>query len=389
MRILFVSEMTGTINALDPALKVLREQHGCEFRFAAADQARKTLEKRGIELVPEGADPTEVIREFKPDLVLVGIAAPIAGKPPPTIESTFALAAMNAGISVAMYRDYGGLAPWAQALTMCPKSAKLLTFLFESSKTLKLVEGKSLRDTRVVGSGYYDADATRDWAEVRKTSRAAISIAEDAIVIFVNNAADHVRALEMMNPVADAFEDISTDLVLVPSFHPKDPDAPFGEKSKKDKRLVARPSKPYDPVLDRLSGNRRIRVIREPEFRNIVADSKARIAAADLVVMNPQSTETISTALAGIPQIICALPHTAADCATKGINVNELRVVEERCADVVHTATGLVTYLHSIPRMLPDIRKRLLPGCRALREEMAKPATPAIAAAILDAAKAC
>lgn len=380
MKILFVAEMIGTLNALDSAINVLRER-GCEFRFAATDMARTTLEKKGVELVPTNTSPAEVIRGFSPDLVLTGIADPIAGKLAPTIERDFALTAMDAGIPVVAYRDYGSLAPWTQALMAHPKSSRLLTFLFESSRTLRLVEGRSIREAKAVGSGYYDADAARNWAETRTTSRAAVGIAEDALVIFVNNAADHVRVLEMMNPVVVALGGTTADLVIIPSFHPKDPDAPFDLKS-----LTVKPSMPYDPVIAQLKTNPRIRVIGDVEFRRAVGDSKARIATADLVIMNPLSTETITTALAGIPQVICDLPRMAENCVTKGTVVEELRVVEEGCADVVYDATKLVSYLDGFPRGLANIRRRLLPRCEAFREEMKEPATPKIVEAVLEAA---
>ena len=195
MKILFALEMVGTVNALEGAFRLLREK-GAELRFAAHGVALTALSKKGVSCATIADAADAVIAEWNPDFVVVGLASGAAFS---GFELGYGRAAMDRGIPVVAYRDYLGVAEWTRQLASHPRSRELLRFfLFDAATEQTVSHTLPCREARVVGSGYYDEDATRDWGQVRRDARRAAGITDGEFVVFLNNSADRVRVLEVI-----------------------------------------------------------------------------------------------------------------------------------------------------------------------------------------------
>ncbi len=386
LRILVVLEMAGTVNALKRSLGILEADHGATLKFVASDVALSSLTAAGRECLTAEADPAGVIADFRPDVVLVGASAFERDNPKWTgLELRYGLAVMHAGIPVVLYRDYSGVARWTEELSAHPGSRELLTLLMFDRMTARVVEDRSTRRVQVVGSGFYDDLPNWDWEGVRVSSRAKLGIGRNEIAFLFNCGADRDRVLEALEPVVEGFlRSEARNLVFISTFHPKDPDAPYAPGPTKG-TWVARPSAPYDPVLARLDGSL-VRHIPEPVFRNAETDSQRRMAAADLIVMGPGSTETWTAVYGGIPQVIVATPLNLAKLAGSGIKVGEFDFVADGTADVCTSREQLWAYIAALPILrLAPIREL---ARRGKERYSAEPAAPRIAEAISEAASA-
>ena len=382
-RVLFALEMVGTVNALKRSLGILERERNCELRFAASDVALTALTGMGRECITLERDPREVVGEFQPNVVVVGVSAFERDHKKWTgLELNYGLAAMDAGIPVVAYRDDSGIAMWSQELSAHPRSGELLTLLMFDRMTAQVVEGRQAKLIAAVGSGYYDALPTWDWAAARRESRAKIGIEDGDLVITFNVGADKERVLEALEPVVDGLLRMDAPVVFVAGFHPKDPDAPYVESPPKSGKYIARPSAPYDPVLERLEGSR-VRVIREPVFRNAESDSQRRMAASDLIVMGPGSTDKSTALYGGIPQVIVGTPLTAEKVRSTGIEVEQFDFVHDGTVDIRFDADGLASYIEDFPAHAAHIREQARMG---KEKYSAAPAAPRIAEAILTAA---
>lgn len=283
-RVLVVLEMGGTVKALRPSFQLLEKEHGSELRFVASDVALTDLRGAGVDCLTVEADPASVISEFNPQVVLVGGSAFERTHPKWTgLELKYGLAAMDANIPVILYRDYSGIPQWARELTNHARSNGLLYLFMFDKMTAHVVSDWSSREVRVVGSGSYDNLRGFDWGAAREQARAAVGLATDDFVVFLNCGAEKRRNLEILEPAVSGLVRLSDPrVVFVPSFHPKDPDAPLF--SEPGKLAVVRPSVAYDPALANLDGTP-VRVVREPLFRNAVKNPQDRLAASDLVIM--------------------------------------------------------------------------------------------------------
>lgn len=117
--------------------------------------------------------------------------------------------------------------------------------------------------------------------------------------------------MEMLVPVVDALEKYGNDkIVFIPTFHSKDPNAPFVVN--RDKTYTAKRSEVYDLVLDRLDG--KVRMIREPKAREALPNSQDRIAMADFIVMNSLSIETWTATFCFRPMVFVLTPKVIEEC---------------------------------------------------------------------------
>lgn len=385
-RVLFALEMVGTVNALKRSFGLLEEK-GCQLKFAASDVALTTLTGLGRECLTLARDPNEVVAEFQPNVVVVGGSSFERDHKKWTgIELAYGIAAMNAGVPVVFYRDYSGLPLWSQELSQHPRSDELLTLLMFDRMTMQVVKDRRAKRVAVVGSGFYDDLPNWDWAEARRASRAKLEIGEDTLVILMNAGSDVPLVVEALEPVVDGLVRMQgvSIVVFIPSFHLKDPDAPYVESPPKSGKYISRPSAPYGPVLARLEAVSSVRVIHEPRFRNAEPDSQRRMAVADLIVMNPGSTETWTAVYGGIPQVVTALPKTVEMLTEKGIEVEQFYFVSDGTADIRFTGESLAGYVAGFStKHLASIRERARQG---KKRYVVQPAAPRIAEAILEAA---
>lgn len=384
-RILCVFEMAGTVNGIMPALRILESERGCQLKFVATDQALAVLTKAGRECFTVESDPVAAIHEFEPHLIVAGASAFERGNPKWTgVELSYMFAGMDCGLPVVVYRDYSGVPQWLREATSCGGAESLLHLFMFDNATAQQVSGFPVASVKRVGSAYYDALLTRDLAADRARTREAVGISPEAFVVVLNPGADRGRACEALEPVVDGLPRIALPhVVFVPTFHPKDPDAPFAETEKKG-TYAARPSAPYDSIINRLSGSR-ITVIREPALRNAVSDPQSRITMADFIVMNPASTDTWTAVYAGVPQAITALPLAAAEAEKKSFNINELDFVADGTATVIRTQPELQDFVARLGEIHSDILGR---AARSRERYAVAPATQGIADAILGAVPA-
>ncbi|MBI2024703.1 MAG: hypothetical protein HYT03_01240 [Candidatus Harrisonbacteria bacterium] len=353
-RVLFVAEMAGTVNAL---MKPLGSSD-FDVSFVANDVALSMLQKRDIVCHTFEDDPSKVIAGARPDMVLTGISAFERGNPKWSgLELKYALAAMDAGIPVAMYRDWLGIAAWAKEATQHPRAGQLLHFLtFDRGTAYAIRKAEWIyRDVRAVGSSYNEDIFQKATRIERATLRQRLGLKADDLLVVVNSGADSKRVLEILEPaVQGLLAQSSSRVVFAPTFHPKDKDAPFYVDDRKN--FVARASAPYDPVLQRLSG--KVRTIFEPIIRSCIQDPQERVAAADFIVMNPLSTDVPTAIFLGIPMVIPFLPLTAESARSGMIDPEKYDYILNGMADSVFTGEDLEHYMSALSDRYEEIAVR-------------------------------
>lgn len=357
-RILFAVEMVGTVNALKKPFALL-EGESVTFSYAAAGAAATALKNSGTPYYTTENNPATVIRGLKPDLVVVGAVSGVAK--PSGLEVGFGRAAMDAGIPVVLYRDFSGVndevvRPLADHL----RSGELLRFFLFDEAAARTVRQRCYPacEVKVVGSSYYDDDATRNWEDGKKKAREALGMGDDEFVVVYLGGAERSRVLESLKPIVEGMREDGGRLTLLPFFHPKDPDAPYAPHPTEKGQWVARPSV-YNEVLDQLSDSS-VTVIREPDVRNLVTDPKLRIAVMDFGFMNPLSTDTWTAVYARKPFACPVLPLTLADGAKSGIEIPELDFIAYGAADAFQTEEGLRAYAARLTKERGEIAERLL-----------------------------
>lgn len=347
-KMLCAIEMVGTYNALEGAFKVLKEEHGAEISFAAAGALQTNLEKRGVACFTTADDVGGVFTKVRPDLVVVGVVAGVKSPGGSGIERSYALFALDCGIPVVVYRDFFGLHPWVDEVARHRNAPRLLHFFMLGESTVRMIRrvGLPCVEATAVGSGYYDADADRDWAAARASGRQAMGWKDDDFVVVFSPGSMRDRVLESLEPTVVGIFSGTDDMVFVSTFHPKDPDAPY----------VIVPGKPAEPkssvyneVLDGLHHTEcRISEVREPEFRNAVPDGKVRVAAADFIVMNPLSIDTYTAIYAGVPTVMTALPLTQAEARENRIDLFDLDFVAAGAMACARTSDELCEYVRQL-----------------------------------------
>ncbi|MEK7555194.1 MAG: hypothetical protein AAB518_04395, partial [Patescibacteria group bacterium] len=307
-KIFVAIEMVGTLNALNGALGVL-EKEGVAVVYAAEGEARKKLVNQGISCFGVEEDAEEILKREKPDLVIVGITSGMKQPGGSGLEKNYALRALDRGIPVVAYRDYVGVHTWFDEVAKHPRSTESLHFFLFGESDVQLIRrlGLPSREAIAVGSGYYDDDTTRSWGEVRRSAREAMGFQEKDFVIISSPGAERERVFEMLRGVVEGIHQIEQRVIFISTHHPKDPDAPF--ETPTSGKLSVKKSSVYDVVVDRLKSTPH-RIVCEPEFRNAVPDPKHRIATADVLDMNPLSTELNTAVYAGVPVLPSALPLT-------------------------------------------------------------------------------
>ncbi len=382
LNILCVFEMVGTVNGILPALRLLEQERGCRLKFVATDQALAALTKAGRTCLTDESIPEEVVGDFHPDIVVCGASSFERGHDKWTgVELAYMRAGMDETIPVVVYRDYSGVPQWLAEATGYDGASSLLHLFMFDNATAQQVSGLPTASVKRVGSAYYDTLFTKDLPADRARTREAVGVSPDAFVVVLNPGADKGRACEALLPVVEGLARINIPhVVFLPTFHPKDPDAPFAKGA--DGKFITRPSEPYDAILDRLVGDR-VDVIREPVLRNAVSDPQSRIIMADLIVMNPASTDTWTAVYAGVPQVITALPLAASEAARKSFDINGLDFVADGTAPIVRMGTELQDFVARLGEVYPGILAR----ARGARERYAvTPAAQGIAEAILGVA---
>lgn len=377
--VLVAVEMEGTLNGLKGALKRLERQEVGVY-YAAAGAAEKSLAASGTPHFADVKDFGRVLEATKPQLVVVGAVGGVSA--PSGIEVGFGLAAMDRGIPVVLYRDFTGFNyAIARPLSEHPRANELLRFHLFDEASAKIAKRRHYiaAETIAVGSGYYDEDATRDWAAERAKAREALKLTEDDFLITMISGSLKERVLEILEPTIMGLKNLDAipghrSLVFAPLFHPNDPDAPYAVNPEQKGHWLPKKGEAYNDVLSRLNGTG-IRVMREPEMRNALTDPKARIAASDFILMNPLSTETWTAVYARIPFLITALPGTIDQAEEVGIEVTDFDFVAKRACDIVFSADALEHYLWQ--RMWPENRERIMVAqkaftARGASEEIAK-----------------
>src|SRR3989344_484584 len=219
--------MVGTLRALQRPIALLSK----EVAFVASDAALDELTKKSIGCHTLSSDINKVFEGASPEIVLAGVSAFERGHEKWSgLELNYVLSAMGRGIPPALYRDATGIAKWAAEAAQHPRAGELLHFLMFDNLTVEIINrrGWSCRSVVAVGSAYYDDLAGYDVERDRRESRAAVGLDETDTVILVNPGASSPRVLEMLEPTLEALANIKRgDIVLLPTFHPKDKDAPF------------------------------------------------------------------------------------------------------------------------------------------------------------------
>jgi len=359
MRVLVSVEMVGTLKALEKPLELLLKDGSVnEVRYAAAAAAAKHLTASDVPYFTLDNDPSATVETMNPHFVIVGAAAGVAT--PSGIETSIGLAAMQRGIPVICYRDYSGINDAvAGPLAAHPRAKELLHFFMFDEATVKAVRDRGYPCAKAiaVGSAAYDGDSTRDWDALRASARQALGLDSCSTLITFIGGGEKTRVLEALVPTVAGFAKMMEGNPLyrfAPFFHPKDPDASYMPDPEKKGSYLARPSI-YDEVLSPLGD----RMFPEPFVRNLVPDSKARVAASDLIVMNPLSTDNWTAIYAGTPFVCSALPLMVAEGAKDGIDVFDLDFVTADATDVMRTPEELEEYIAMFPRRQTETRNRL------------------------------
>lgn len=370
-RILFAVEMVGTYNALESAFNVLTEEHGAAISFVAAGALQTNLEKKGVPCFTASADVGDAFDRTNPDLVVVGVVAGVKTPGGSGLEKRYALAALDRDIPVVVYRDFFGLHPWIDEVARHPKASQLLHFFMFAESTVRTIRqvGLPCAEAITVGSGYYDADVGRDWSAARASGRKAMGWIDHDLAVVFSPGATRDRVFEVLKPTVAGMQSASRDAVFVPTFHPKDPDAPYAI-------VPGKPAEPrasvYNEVIDRLNGYN-VRVVREPEFRNAVPDGKTRVAAADFIIINPLSVDTYTAIYAGVPTLIMGLPLTQAEAAENRIDIGDLDFIVGGAMDFASTADELREYVRILPGSYGQIRNRFQEAPQRFRPGTATP----------------
>ena len=347
-RALVVIEMLGTVNALRKPLDVLKAKHGWEVKYVASGQALSRLMKDDARPWTSEQPVDAVFDNFKPDIVITGVTAVKPDHLTWTgLEQNYAMAAMDWTKPVVMYRDYLGISEWAGDVTLHPRSKHLLHFLMFDEATVSAIRKKNwfCCSLKAVGSAYYDDLAEYKKAERRHEARKALGLEYADILLLLNSGAVKERVLEILGPVVDGLLEIIGDwhIVFAPTFHPRDPDAPYIESS--NGRYIPRISV-YDSELSRLQG--KAKCISEPVIRNILQDPRDRIAAADFIIINAASTDTWTAAFLGVPMVLPLLPKEIENLEADLIDSKRLDLVLSGAADAIYSRHALKLYIKNL-----------------------------------------